>query len=107
MSSTVIQIKLYTRAEARLINTDAALSDLCVTSIPVHLDLGDKKINRSKTCVATGEPGDGLKLVVLCVLEELAELSCDRTLKIQFREKSLSAFGRACLLTIRCCPTRQ
>jgi len=25
-------------------------------------------------------------------LEELAELSCDRTLKIQFREKSLSAF---------------
>jgi len=26
-------------------------------------------------------------------LEELAELSCDRTLKIQFREKSLSAFG--------------
>ena len=92
MSSTVIQIKLYTRAEARLINTDAALSDLCVISIPVHLDLGDTKINRSKTCVATGEPGDGLKLVVLCVLEELAELSCDRTLKIQFREKSLSAF---------------
>ena len=25
-------------------------------------------------------------------LEELAELSCDRTLKSQFREKSLSAF---------------
>ena len=25
-------------------------------------------------------------------LEELAELSCDRNLKIQFREKSLSAF---------------
>ena len=25
-------------------------------------------------------------------LEEIAELSCDRTLKIQFREKSLSAF---------------
>jgi len=25
-------------------------------------------------------------------LEELAELPCDRTLKIQFREKSLSAF---------------
>jgi len=27
-----------------------------------------------------------------CELEELAELSCDRTLKIQFRKKSLSAF---------------
>jgi len=27
-----------------------------------------------------------------CELEELAELSCDRTLKIQFHKKSLSAF---------------